>query len=85
MTVYTVKTKTSEYVIDRDNFWWWRNGYPGRIFDFKTALEPEVLPWNDPDGEVWKDARIPEVGKRMYLTSREQWVISTEVVSVEIK
>ena len=88
MTVYTVKTKTSEYMIDTGSALWKRNyGNVERIHIFKLAVKPTTLPWDhtETSDAEWVDSEIPKVGTRMYLSSMDTWMISSKVVSVDEK
>ena len=88
MTAYIVKTKTSEYMVDVEGRFWMRNDDGlERIWIFKSAVKPTTLPWdrNETAEAEWVDTEVPKVGTRMYLSSKDTWAISSEVVSVDEK
>jgi hypothetical protein len=39
------------------------------------------LPWSDPTS--WEDSTRPVMGRRMYVQGKDEWRISTPIVSVE--
>lgn len=87
MPIYEVKTKSgSEYMIDTEAGYWSRNsGYVERIHIFRVALKPTTLPWAGGNNPQWVDVKVPEVGMKMYLSSMDEWAISSVVVSVDEK
>ena len=87
MAIYTVETVSgSVYMINTEYGIWSRNGSNfERISTFKLASRPTVLPWLDPDEEVWVSAEVPRVGVKMYLSSRDTWMVSSVVTSVDEK
>lgn len=83
-----VTTETGrQYLIDTEGGFWWRlnktDGSPGwtqRLWFLKRGTH-FGWPHESPEG-AWEDG-LPEVGKFMYISSKDEWYVSTEVVSVE--
>lgn len=60
-------------------------GYYDSIWSMKYSTlvageEGFNLPWHSP--EVWKDG-LPVVGKHFYVATRNEWWVTTPIVSVE--
>ena len=77
-----VTTETgSVYRIDLINRFWRKNDGP---FERLSALQVGTTKcWPDEDPESWSTARKPEVGKHMYIASRDSWWVTTKIVSIE--
>ena len=75
----------SVYLVDYENRFWKKNNEPTeRLWFLQQSAVPasEIeYPWVNRD--KWEDVEVPEIGKHMYIASRDVWYISTEVVSVE--
>lgn len=83
-----VTTKSGRtYLIDKDAGLWQRLGKNGGRDDswesiWKLQRGTDFnFPWNSPEG-TWEDGD-PEVGKFMFISCKDYWWTSTEVVSVE--
>ena len=84
-----VKTETGRtYLLDVEQGFWMRRskvkgGYESweRLWQLKTGTDLS-WPWQAPEG-VWQDAELPEVGKHLFVSSKDTWYVSTLVVSVE--
>lgn len=83
---HKITTKSgSVYKIDFDTGFWSKNdGGSERVMHVTGATQEELLA-----AEYWpsfvetKEFRLPEVGERMYITSFDQWWLSTEVATIE--
>lgn len=86
MTVFKVKTESgTTYTVDTTRgFWERRKSGKCRMWSFmaSTVDEPQ-LPWNKRTD--WVKTDVPIVGRRMYFTNKDEWQISTNVVSFEVK
>lgn len=81
---YMVTTETgARYFLDfRRGFWKYDHKYKQteRLTRFKVAVtDYPGLPWESP--QDWRDATEPVLGKRLYVSSRKAWRISTPVAS----
>ena len=76
-----VTTETgSVYRIDLINRFWRKNKRPfERLFSLQVGT---VQCWPDEDPESWSTAREPEVGKHMFISSRESCWVSSKVVTI---
>lgn len=83
MTYEVITASGSKYYVNPTEGWW-RYGLWGKesLWSFMhNRVEHELeLPWNNRDH--WENVDKPEVGKLMYLASRDYWRISTAVVEV---
>lgn len=76
-----------KYHVDPENRFWMRIAKTGehqggweRIWTLQKGTH-FAFPWDSPEG-TWEDG-LPEVGKFMFVSSKDQWWTSTEVVSIE--
>lgn len=51
-----------------------------KVSDHLLGSDEFRLPWNEPD--LWTDS-LPVVGKTYYVSTRNEWWITTPIVSVE--
>lgn len=85
MAILDVTTEHgTRYILDFDKQFWIRikRGYMSqinRIWSFKVGTEL-AFPWNAPD--AWEDAKEPELGKHLYVASRDEWYVSTLVTDI---
>lgn len=71
----------SVYRIDLINRFWRKNDGPfERLSDLQVGT---ALCWPVEDPESWSDAKMPEVGKHMYIASKDSRWVSTKIVSIE--
>lgn len=85
MKYLAITASGAEYRIDTESgFWRHRDDPLERIWEFQVGPDEVHLPWTDEGKAQWEIATEPVIGKRMYLSSREVWRISTPVVSVEV-
>lgn len=85
MIIDAVTESGRTYRIDLVNGIWCRISKSGyresteNIWSIKTGT---VLcwPWDNP--EVWEDANEPEIGKHLYIASREVWYVSTRIEQI---
>lgn len=84
-----VTTKSGrQYLVDVENQFWRRlpkteGGYTmswDRLWSLQKGTHFD-WPSRSPEG-TWEEG-LPEVGKFMYVSSRDQWWTTTEVVSIE--
>lgn len=69
-----------EYWLDLDHLFWRRSSDPiERLVDLQVGTRL-VWPWQDP--ESWTAADRPEIGKHLYIASREVWYVTTTVVGI---
>lgn len=83
MPFYEVVTESgADYWIDTEAlFWSHRQLNVDRLWNLKSALTDNPdLPWITPD--EWETVTAPVVGRRMYVSSRDYWRLTTPVVSV---
>lgn len=70
----------SVYRIDTEAGFWTKNGGPPeRLWDLQVG-DTLAWPWNCPTG--WSRAKEPEVGKNMYIASRDVQFVSTKVAEI---
>ncbi len=81
-----VTSTGAKYHIDLENQFWRKTsrdghvGYWDRLWGYKRSPEfPKGFPWEADTG--W-ESELPEVGQHLYITSRDQWWISTPIVEV---
>lgn len=85
MIVDAVTESGRVYRIDIDSGLWTRMTRDGhrdtteRVWGLKVGTLLRT-PWDSP--ETWEDATLPEVGKNLFLTSRDVWYVSTKIVAV---
>jgi hypothetical protein len=89
-TTYTFDTEGGGVLIENSESpsTAWQNGTEIRkTWASKIAKESDTLmaPWAYTSGEnsPWEDSDQPKVGYRWYVADRDQWRISTPIVSIE--
>jgi hypothetical protein len=84
MTKYQVITASgADYIIDTDQRMWYHRGtLMGTYWKFQQSYRdtPKSLPWQDPT--EWEPVDRPNLGRRMYLATNDNWRISTPVVFI---
>jgi hypothetical protein len=65
----------------------WQSGSTFTLYSSQVAEEtPELKkPWAYNDGEEnpWEDSWVPVIGKRWYVSGKDEWRVSTPIVSIE--
>ncbi len=86
MSIIDVTTRSGRhYRIDLDARLWRRisrTGGPEFTESLWRLKVGSVLNWPHLVPEAWRDAKVPEVGKYMYISGKDVWYVSTEVVSI---
>ena len=71
----------ADYVLV-DGFVYHRGYNMGKVWGMKSApADVEVMPWGE-GSEVWADVIFPVVGERLYVRTRNEWRITTPIVSI---
>ena len=80
----------AEYVI-ADGFWWHRGDGPHKTWGLKNIEDAELeayggyrdetLFWEFVQSEPW--AAKPEVGKRLFISAKRLWRLSTIIVDIK--
>ena len=76
-----ITTETgSVYTISDDGAWWSKNGgYRNKVWS-NFCISDDVTRY----GEIFTTERLPlTIGLRMYVAGRDEWALSTAIVSIE--
>ena len=72
----------ADYVLT-DGFVYHRGYNMGKVWGMKSAhADVGVLPWDNGGDEAWEDVTFPVVGERLYVGTRDEWRISTPIVTI---
>lgn len=80
--IQKVTTKSgSVYLIDQERHFWKKNDDPWeRIWQMYCINPEDFLKWNNKE----EYEKLPlQTGKKLYITSRDIWWLSTEIISIE--